>query len=102
MKDGSWEGKDLKIVNYGHHEIISPSKLPNIGFLFKFNYPIFTEELLNINQLPRKYGDKQIKSTPEIKLNLNGHAACFHHLHCIRHLYTVQYVSFNTRFETQR
>lgn len=44
MKDGSWEGKDLKIVKYGHHEeAISASKVPNISFLFKFNYPIFTE-----------------------------------------------------------
>lgn len=58
MKDGSWEGKDLKIVKYGHHEeAISASKLPNIGFLFKLNYPIFTEESLNIKQLPWKYGD---------------------------------------------
>lgn len=27
---------------------------------------------------------------------MNGHAVCFHHLHFIRHLYAVQYVSFNT------
>lgn len=49
MKDGSWEGKDLKIVKCSHHEeAISAGKLPNISFLFKFNYPIFTEESLNI------------------------------------------------------
>lgn len=58
MRDGSWEERDLKIVKYGHHEeAISASKLPNVSFLFKFNYPIFTEESLNINQLPWKYGD---------------------------------------------
>lgn len=51
MKDGSWEGKDLKIVKYSHEEAMSAGKLPNISFLFKFNYPIFTEESLNIKSV---------------------------------------------------
>lgn len=52
MKDGSWEGKDLKIVKYSHHEeAISAGKLPNISFLLKFNYPIFTQESLNIKSV---------------------------------------------------
>lgn len=55
---GVGRGKELKIVKYGHHEEAIPaSKLPNISFLLNAITNIFTEESLNINQLPWKYGD---------------------------------------------
>lgn len=40
MRIGEGEdGKELKIVKYGHpEEAIPPSKLPNISFLFKLNH----------------------------------------------------------------